>query len=74
VSARIELRGASVAPEAEWHVLAADSLQVRNGFATPDAIRPRREVVRGGPSFELSLPRQSVSVLVVTAAAARSGR
>ena len=74
VSARIELRGAAVAPEAEWHVLAADGLQVRNGFATPDAIRPRREVVRAGPSFELSLPRQSVSVLVVKVAAARSGK
>ena len=74
VSARIELRGAAVAPEAEWHVLAADGLQVRNGFATPDAIRPRREVVRAGPSFELSLPRQSVSVLVVKVDAARSGK
>jgi alpha-N-arabinofuranosidase len=70
VNARIELRGAAIAPEAEWHVLAADGPALRNGFATPDAIRPRREVVRAGPSFELSLPRQSVSVLVVKVAGA----
>jgi hypothetical protein len=41
-SARIELRGLSVAPEAERQLLAADSLAVRNSFATPDAIQPRR--------------------------------
>jgi alpha-L-arabinofuranosidase len=66
LTTRIELRGAAVAPEAAWHLLAADSLAVRNGFATPDAIRPRREVLRAGATFDVALPRQSVSVVVAT--------
>jgi alpha-L-arabinofuranosidase len=71
---RIELRGLSVAPEAERQLLAADSLAVRNSFATPEAIQPRREVVRAGPSFELPLPPQSVSVLVLTTGPGKPGR
>jgi alpha-N-arabinofuranosidase len=73
-SARIELRGLSVAPEAERQLLAADSLAVRNSFATPDAIQPRREAVRAGPSFELPLPPQSVSILVLTTGPGKPGR
>jgi len=74
LSTRIELRGFSVAAQAERQLLAADSLEVRNGFATPEAIQPRRDVVRAGPSFELPLPPHSVSVLVLTADPRKPGR
>ena len=62
---RIELTGVSVEPEAEWHVLSAPSPDARNSFATPDAIRPRRETVRAAGSLLLSLPARSVSVVVL---------
>jgi len=65
VPAGIELRGVEVGPEAEWHLLTAESLETRNGFATPDAVRPRREVVPAGGRFEVTLPRHSVSVIVL---------
>jgi alpha-L-arabinofuranosidase len=65
VATRIDLRGASVQPEATWHVLTTASLETRNGFATPDAIRPRREAIPAGASFPLSLPPRSVSVIVL---------
>ena len=69
VPTRIELRGVEVAADADWHLLMAESPQARNGFATPDAIQPRREAVQAGGSFELPLPPQSVSVLVLKAGA-----
>ena len=52
VDTRIELRGVDVRPEAEWHVLTAPSLEAHNSFATPDAVRPRREVIRAGRRFQ----------------------
>ena len=68
VSTRFDLRGVEVDPEADWHVLTAESFDVRNGFATPDAIRPRRRAVTAGESFEVSLPARSVSVIVLRVA------
>jgi alpha-N-arabinofuranosidase len=65
LATRIELRGVEVEPEGEWHVITAPSPDARNGFATPDAIRPRREVVRTGARFALTLPAASISVLVL---------
>jgi alpha-N-arabinofuranosidase len=59
----VELRGVEVDPEAVWHLITADSLETRNSFATPDAIRPRRRLVPAGASFQVSLPRHSVSVI-----------
>jgi alpha-L-arabinofuranosidase len=63
VTTRIDLRGVDVDSQATWNLLTADSLQTRNGFATPDAIRPRREVIPAGSRFQLSLPPLSVSVI-----------
>jgi alpha-L-arabinofuranosidase len=67
----IALRGASVLPGAEWYVLTAPSLETRNSFRTPDAVRPRREKLRASGRFTLSLPPRSVSVIVLRVAAAR---
>jgi alpha-L-arabinofuranosidase len=63
VTTRIDLRGVDVDPQATWHLITADSLETRNGFATPDAIRPRREVIPAGGSLQVSLPPRSVSVI-----------
>jgi alpha-N-arabinofuranosidase len=65
VQARVELRGVEVGPRATWHLLTAPDLETRNSFVTPDAIRPRAEVIPAGGSFELSLPPHSVSVIIL---------
>src|SRR5207247_5136555 len=65
VATRIELRGLAVAPEAEWHVITAPDLATHNSFATPDAIRPRSEMIPAGGRSPLSLPAHSVSVIVL---------
>jgi alpha-N-arabinofuranosidase len=65
VSTAIELRGVSVRPVAEWHTLTAPGRETHNSFRTPDAVRPRREVVPAGRSFSVSLPPHSVSVIVL---------
>ena len=67
----IDLRGVDVRPEAEWHLLTAPAVATHNSFATPDAVRPRRDVVKAGRSFRLSLPPRSVSVIVLRVSAAR---
>jgi alpha-N-arabinofuranosidase len=74
VATRVELRGADVAPEADWHVLSADSLATRNSFATPDAISPRREPLAVSRDFALSLRAHSVSVIVLRQAGAAPAR
>ncbi len=74
VAARVELRGASVEPEADWHLLSADSLAIHNSFATPDAISPRREPLAVSRDFPLSLPAHSVSVIVLRLARAAPAR
>jgi alpha-N-arabinofuranosidase len=61
----IDLRGVGVRPEGEWHVLTAPSLETHNSFVTPDAVRPRREVLKAGPRFRVALPPRSVSVIVL---------
>jgi alpha-N-arabinofuranosidase len=62
---RVDLRNVHVDPEATWHVITAESLETHNSFATPDAIRPRREVLPAGDSFRVSLPPHSVSVIIL---------
>jgi alpha-N-arabinofuranosidase len=73
VVARIEVRRATVLPEADWHVITADGLETHNSFATPDAIRPRRERIQAGSSFQVALPPRSVSVIVLHARGGTGG-
>ena len=68
VTTRIELRGAAVEANADWHLISADSLDAHNSYATPDAIRPRSEVVSAGSRFQLTLPPRSISVIVLRVA------
>jgi alpha-N-arabinofuranosidase len=65
IDTRVELRGSEARPEAEWELLAAGDPAARNGFATPDAITPRRERIAGGRSFTVRLPARSVSVITL---------
>jgi O-glycosyl hydrolase len=46
-------------------VIAAESPEAHNSFATPEVIRSRREVIQAGGRFRVSLPPQSVSVIVL---------
>jgi alpha-L-arabinofuranosidase len=71
VDTEIDVRGVDVRPEAEWHVLTAPSLETHNSFKAPDAVRPRRDKLRAGRRFRLSLPPRSVSVIVLRVGAAR---
>jgi alpha-L-arabinofuranosidase len=52
-------------------VLTAPAVETHNSFATPDAVRPRRDAVKVSKSFRLSVPPRSVSVIVLRVAAAR---
>jgi alpha-L-arabinofuranosidase len=70
VTTEVEIHGAFVDANADWEVMTADSLETHNNFATPDAIRPRREIIRAGDRFQVSLPPRSVSVIVMRAMAA----
>jgi alpha-N-arabinofuranosidase len=67
IDTRIEIRGATPGPKAEWDLLAARSADARNSFATPDAIVPRRTTLRAGSAFTIRLPKRSVSVLSIDA-------
>jgi alpha-N-arabinofuranosidase len=67
VRARFELRGVHVGPRGTWDLITAESLETRNGFATPDAIRPRHEAIAAGDRFEVLLPPRSVSVITLRA-------
>jgi alpha-N-arabinofuranosidase len=68
VTTRIELRGVVVEADADWHLIWAESLDAHNSFATPDAVRPRREVVRAAGGLQVALPPHSVSVFVLRVA------
>jgi alpha-N-arabinofuranosidase len=65
VTTRIDLRGALVEAKADWHLITAESQETYNSFATPDAVRPRLEVIGAGGHFQVSLPPHSVSVIVL---------
>ena len=56
------------ADPAEWELLADTTSGARNGFATPDAIAPRRLSLRAGSGFTVRLPARSVSVISFDAA------
>jgi alpha-N-arabinofuranosidase len=65
LDARIDLRGVRIAPTAELEVLTADALETSNGFRTPDAIRPVRQMIPAGERFTLRLPKHSIAVLTL---------
>jgi alpha-N-arabinofuranosidase len=66
--ARIAVRGAHVSSRAVVERVVADSLAAVTGFATPDAVRVTRDSITAGDSFQIELPRHSVSVVTLTVA------
>ncbi|AHG89087.1 alpha-L-arabinofuranosidase domain protein [Gemmatirosa kalamazoonensis] len=66
VRVRVEVRGGSVQSDATWELLAEpDGRRGSNGFATPDAIAPRRRPLRAGSAFVVDVPARSVSALTL---------
>lgn len=64
----IDLRGAERAGPAVMTLLAAPDLETTNGFATPDAIAPRRTTLDEGRSLLVRLPKHSVAVITIPVA------
>jgi alpha-N-arabinofuranosidase len=66
IETRVEVRGASLRPDAEWELLAADDPAERNSFMTPNVVAPRNLRVRVvDMSLTVRLPARSVSVITL---------
>lgn len=72
LDARIDLRGARIAPTAEMELLTAPALETSNSFRTPDAVRPTRRTLPAGERFTVRLPKHSVVILTLQVAAHRN--
>lgn len=68
ITATIRLTGVKVAPAAEIKTITADSLTTVNNFARPDAIAIKRSQLNASSSFNVVLPKHSVSVLTLNVA------
>ena len=64
----ITVEGATPAARAEVRSVTAPSLRASNDFARPGAVSERRAAVRAGRSFNVTLPKHSVSVITVEVA------
>jgi alpha-L-arabinofuranosidase len=62
----ITVQGAMPAQGAELHTIAAPSLTVANNFSQPDAVSIQKKMIRSGNRFVVTLPKHSVSVIVLT--------
>jgi alpha-N-arabinofuranosidase len=69
VRVRVTIDGARSPAAGTLHTLTAPTLQTSNSFATPDAIAVSTRRVSAGPAFTIDLPKHSVNVLVLGAAA-----
>ncbi|HXE81191.1 MAG TPA: alpha-L-arabinofuranosidase C-terminal domain-containing protein [Vicinamibacterales bacterium] len=65
LSTRVSVTGVHVGSGGAVHTLTAPSLAAYNSFRTPDAVGVRSEAFQAGPSFTITLPPHSVSVLVL---------
>jgi alpha-L-arabinofuranosidase len=61
----ISLEGVSPGSKAEIKTVTAPSLTVSNDFARPDAVFIKNGTMRSGPSFIVTLPKHSVSVITL---------
>lgn len=62
---RVSVRGAGIAPEAQLETVTAGSLDAANSFTSPDAVSVRARQIAAGASFEVELPKHSVSVITL---------
>ena len=63
----INIEGTIPQPRAEIKTLTAPSLDVANNFSRPNAVSIQKRPLRGGRTFVVTLPKHSVSVIVLTA-------
>jgi alpha-L-arabinofuranosidase len=61
----ITIQGLSPAPRAELKTITAPSINISNDFSRPDAVSIQERTVPSGRSFTVTLPRHSVSVIVL---------
>ncbi len=61
----IAIEGASPAARAELKTVTAPSMSLPNDFSRPDAVTIQRSVLPSGPRFVVTLPKHSVSVIVL---------
>jgi alpha-N-arabinofuranosidase len=64
----IRVEGATPGARAEVRSVTAPSLGAANDFARPEAVSERRATVRAGRSFTVTLPKHSVSVIILEVA------
>ena len=62
----IDLQGMTPAPRAELQTITAPSLSVSNNFSQPNAISTSTKAISAGRQFVVTLPKHSVSVVVLT--------
>jgi len=62
----ITIQGVTPSPQAELKTITARSLSVANDFSRPDAVSIQRTVASSGPRFAVTLPKHSVSVIVLS--------
>lgn len=61
----ITVQGATPSGRAELNTITAPSLTVSNNFSRPDAVSIQRRTIPSGRSFVVTLPKHSVSVIVL---------
>ena len=61
----ITIQGARPASRAEVRTVTASSLNVANDFSRPDAVSIQKTTLATGPHFVVTLPKHSVSVIVL---------
>jgi alpha-L-arabinofuranosidase len=61
----ITIQGAIPAPQAELEIVTASSPNVANDFSRPDAVSIQKKMLPSGRSFDVTLPKHSVSVIVL---------
>ncbi len=61
----ITIQGVIPAPRAELKTITAPSLKVSNDFSRPDAVSIQKRTLPSGRSFVVTLPKHSVSVIVL---------
>jgi alpha-N-arabinofuranosidase len=62
---RVNLRGVQVTPEATIETVNGESLEASNSFRTPEAVTSKTQQLVAGESFEVELPKHSVSVITL---------
>lgn len=61
----ITIQGTTLATRAELNTVTAPSLTMANNFSQPGAVSIQKRTIAGGRSFVVTLPKHSVSVIVL---------